>query len=663
MNGSNGLNGSSRWSQRGQRPVRVANCSGYKADPGYQMRRQAEQGDVDFITGDYLAEINIAENAEAMAAGKHPGYEQTAWDGIEQTIDLLASEQIKVVINGGAQNPKGLAEKTQQLVNERGLSLNITYIEGDNLLSVVKSQIKDGIYAHLDSSNSEIQMVKNTLALLDTEGRPIISANAYLGAREILKALELGADIVIAGRVADASPVIAAAWYWWSWSETDYDRLAGALVAGHLIECSAYVTGSNFAGFYEYPLDQLIDLPFGIAEIDSDGSCVVTKHENTRGIVTVDTVKTQFLYELQGNVYLNSDVKAYLDDVEIEEVGRNRVCLSGIRGAPPPPTTKLAIFYRGGFQSELVINATGYATEEKWQLWEKMLRYGLKRKGLLDKFDLLEFQVLGTPQENPRTQHASTTYMRIFAETSDAQLNLELAKTMGEYGMQHFSGFHSTRNMAAAAPRPFLAIYPALYDQNNLDCSVHMLAPDLTATRTAVGHPGRYEALEARDSYDTSKAVQLSTFGPTQPARIGDVCLARSGDKGPNLNFGIFVRHADEWDWLRSFFSLSRMKELMGDDWREEYHLERVEFPKIWAVHFVIYGILGRGVSSSSRLDAFGKGFADFVRDKWVDVPVRFLDRARYVGGKRKPVQETASASTLRRETRAKRKRADSKVG
>jgi len=118
--------------------------------------------------------------------------------------------------------------------------------------------------------------------------------------------------------------VIGAAWYWYSWSDTDYDRLAGALIAGHLIECSAYVTGSNFAGFYEYPLDQLYDLVFGIAEIEKDGSCVITKHENTKGMVTADIVKCQFLYELQGNIYLNSDVKGILDDVKVEEVGRDR---------------------------------------------------------------------------------------------------------------------------------------------------------------------------------------------------------------------------------------------------------------------------------------------------------------------------------------------------
>ncbi|KAF3919569.1 hypothetical protein ABW20_dc0102807 [Dactylellina cionopaga] len=379
--------------EQGQRGLPIAPVTKLvTADPGYHMRKQAELGDVDFITGDYLAEVNIAQNAEAMAAGAHPGWERTAWDGIAETIDLLVEKRIKLIINGGAHNPKGLAEKTAQMIKSKGYDLTVAYVSGDNLLTEINALIKSGSLPHLDSENSQISLAKNTLSFLNDNTKQIVSANAYLGAREIVKGLEAGADIIITGRVADASPVIGAAWYWHSWSGTDYDRLAGALVAGHLIECSAYVTGSNFAGFYEHANDELYDLVFGIAEVELDGSCVITKHERGKGFVTVDTIKCQFLYELQGNIYLNSDVKAYLDDVQVEQVGTDRVKVWGIRGAPPPPTTKLAIFYKAGYQSEILVNATGYATKEKWDLYEEMIRFGLKRRGTLDSFDILEFQ-------------------------------------------------------------------------------------------------------------------------------------------------------------------------------------------------------------------------------------------------------------------------------
>jgi hypothetical protein len=189
--------------------------------------------------------------------------------------------------------------------------------------------------------------------------------------------------------------------------------------------------------------------------------------------------------------------------------------------------------------------------------------------------------------------------------------------------MQHFSGMHCTLDMRTAYPLPFLAFFPATIEQSQLDEKVTFLDP--SSRSFPAGHPPRYEPLEARETYDTASGKSLSSFGPTKPARFGDVALARSGDKGSNQNIGIFVHTGEEWEWLRSFLSIERMKALMGEDWREEFSIERVEFPHLKAVHFVIYGLLGRGVSSSSRLDALGKGFADFVRDVWVDVPLRFL--------------------------------------
>ena len=153
------------------------------------------------------------------------------------------------------------------------------------------------------------------------------------------------------------------------------------------------MTGSNFSGFDEYPQDLLIDLPFGIAEVAADGTSVITMHETGKGLVNEDNVKCQFLYELQGSIYLNSDVKADVKEIRIESVGQNRVKLSGVKGYAPPPTTKLAIFYRGGFESQLLLNATGYATAEKWQLYERQIRYGLKAAGVPETaYQLLDFQ-------------------------------------------------------------------------------------------------------------------------------------------------------------------------------------------------------------------------------------------------------------------------------
>ena len=445
--------------------------------------------------------------------------------------------------------------------------------------------------------------------------------------------------------------MIGAAWYWHGWADTDYDELAGALIAGHLIECSGYVTGSNFAGFYEYPLEDLFDITFGIAEIERDGICVITKHDAKKGFVTEDTVKCQFLYELQGNIYLNSDVKAILDDVQVKAEGKDRVRIWGIRGAPPPPTTKLAVFYRAGYQSEIVVNATGYGTTEKFDLYERMLKFGLKRLDILDKFDVLEFQRIGVPESSPKSQLRSTTYLRIFAEASDANVNLGLASLLGEFAMQHYSGFHSTSDHRTAIPKPYISYYPAIYPQPSLKTSINILRPSDSSENPVcdsipTGPPPKFEALSNRESYETRNPIQLVSLGSTSRARLGDVVLARSGDKGGNANIGFFIPtqlpsaypadsslYSTSWDWLRTYLTIPKLKEMFGESWDDKFYIERVEFPKIMAVHFVVYGVLGRGVSGSSRLDSFAKGMGDWLRDVEVDIPSILLEGRRKPGG------------------------------
>lgn len=272
-----------------------------------------------------------------------------------------------------------------------------------------------------------------------------------------------------------------------------------------------------------------------------------------------------------------------------------------------------------------------------------MIRFGLKRLGLLDKFDVLEFQRLGVPEANPTSQLRSTTYCRVFAEASDPNVNLGLASLLGEFAMQHYSGFHSTADHRTAVPKPYISYYPAIYPQSSLKTSINILQQvNSKATLSdciPTTPPPQFEDLSKRASYETSSPANLSAFGSTTRARLGDVVLARSGDKGGNANIGFFVPTAlpssypassplyqETWDWLRTYLTIPKLKEMFGDSWSDKFHVERVEFGGIMAVHYVVYGVLGRGVSGSSRLDAFAKGMGDWLRDVVVDVPVKFLE-------------------------------------
>ncbi|KAI3325729.1 DUF1446-domain-containing protein [Xylariaceae sp. AK1471] len=619
-----------------RRPIRIANCSGAIADPGDLMLTQATAGPVDVITGDYLAEANLAQYAEAYAKGEHPGYMPTAYNGLQLSLKAINEKRIKVIINGGGLNPKGLAEVIHKMASKEGYDLKIAYVEGDNLLPIVHDIVKpdsEGRLPHFDSTNEQIKLAKDTDNFLQDPNKKIVVANAYLGCRAIRRGLEQGADIVICGRVADASPVMAAAQWWHGWNDNDFDQLAGALVAGHLIECSTYGTGANFAGFDQYTIEQLLHLGCPIAEVAENGEAVITKHEALNGFVTEEVVKCQLLYELQGNIYLNSDVKADITNVAVRQVGTNRVHVSGARGHPPPPTTKLAVCYRGGWQGETTFNATGYAIKHKYDLHEAQMRTQLEEWSLMKDIDLLEFQRVGIPQENPRSQLAATTYLRLFVQAQHPETIRRVHQAMWYNFMQHFPGLNGTLDTRLLSnPVPFLSYFPALVAQSQIQESVNILGrKGEVEERLVVGPPRITEKLAPRENYDPVSPRALSSFRSSRIIPFGDIMLARSGDKGANVNVGFTPRktydNAEVWEWLRSFLTRDKLKEMMGDDWQDWFHIERVEFPKIRAVHFVVYGALGRGVSSSARLDSLGKGFAEWLRAVHVPVPVQFFEK------------------------------------
>ncbi|KAK6385512.1 hypothetical protein LTS17_001080 [Exophiala oligosperma] len=620
-----------------RRPVRIANCSGAASDPGFQMYRQATAGPIDAITGDYLAEMNLAQNSQAYRAGTHSGWEPTAEDGLMQTLSIIADKRIKVVINGGALNPGGLAKNVAREAEAKDLNLKIAFVEGDDFYDRVDEILSPAYHLqHLDSENSHLSLDSHTDIL--RRKKSIVCANAYLGARGIIKALEHGADIVICGRVADASPVIGIAAWWHGWSLTDFDLLASALIAGHFIECSAYLTGGNFCDFERYPLQDLIDVGLGIVEVFGDGTLILTKHESLKGIVNVDTATSQLLYELQGLHYLNSDVIADLTGIEILPAGDNRVLVRGVTGLPPPSTTKLAIFYVGGYQIEMTVNATGSNALAKYNLMRAQLDYGMKARGIDKKLETYEFQVYALPEQDADTQERGTSYCRIFLQAPDPVILKEFSLVFRWFAMQHFHGMHCTSNIRNLSPPPkeFLVYFPALVPQTDIkEQALFVDSKGNIVNKYAAEPLEQTSVLGPRPSHETANSIELASFGETVRTSLDAVVLGRSGDKGGNVNLGLFVRERDEYDWLCSFMTIKRLEQLIGQDWRPEYWIERVEMPKIRAVHFVVYGILGCGVSSSSRLDCLGKGFVDWIRARHVDMPCRFVHRYQNPGSSR----------------------------
>ncbi len=330
-----------------RRPVRIGNCSGFYGDRASAMADMASAGGIDVLTGDYLAEVTMLILGKARAKDPTKGYAASFLHHLDAALEHLVANRIRLVVNAGGLNPGGLATATRELAARRGHELRVAHIDGDDVFDRLDSLPPAGhALPHLTSGEP----------LSSWPHRPL-TANAYLGGFGIARALEHGADIVITGRVADASLVVGAAAWWWGWTAHDHDALAGAVCAGHVIECGAQATGGNFSGFRD--VADLDDPGFPIAEIAADGSSVITKHAGTGGAVTEDTVKAQLLYEIGEPAYLNPDVVAHLDTAEVTELGNDRVEIRGVRGSAPPPTTKVAITAVGGWQNSMLLALTG----------------------------------------------------------------------------------------------------------------------------------------------------------------------------------------------------------------------------------------------------------------------------------------------------------------
>ncbi|KAM0460422.1 hypothetical protein ACHAPV_004689 [Trichoderma viride] len=600
--------------------VRIGNVSGATGDHPHAMARMVRSGNVHVITGDWLSEMNIAWNAiTKQEVDENLGYEDGFYQQLEECIDDIVAKDIRVVTNAGALNVMSLYNKVKRLCEERGHDCVIAAVLGDDITDLLVDKAlgkRSTGFKHLDHPE---------MSLDDWEFTPC-TGNAYIGSWGITAALRAGANIVLCGRCTDASPVMGAAAWYYGWKEDSFDELAGSLLAAHLIECGPYVVGANFSGFKDF-LSDLVDLAFPVAEIDSRGGSVITRTAEGGGHVTEGTVTAQLLYELQGHLYLNPDVVADLSAVSVKQQGTDRVRVTGVKGLPPPATTKAMIAGKGGYQAEATFYINGLDVAEKATMMKNQLSH-IFQDG---RFSKLSIELYGTQAENPSSQQAGTVSLRVFAQARRKEDIDELRFKIPLYAlrMQSYPGYHMNLDFRTMAPRPFMEMFPALMPVSLIDHRVQISTgevikveqPKVTATYPVV-----------RPSADTAEPVDLLSFGPTEFAPLGSIVHARSGDKGDNSNVGFFVRDASEYPWLRTLLSVDKLKQLLGDDWHSgnpNRRVERIEFPAINAVHFRILDNLNGGIASSDRIDGLGKGVAEYLRSKYVDVPKIFLEKGR----------------------------------
>ena len=592
-----------------KRPVRIMNISGSPVDRRNAMTKAANSTEpIDFLVGDWMSELNMPARAYSVATegDEAIGYEPSFLEALGPALPALASKGIKVAANAGCVATEALFEKVVQMVADQGLSdkLSVAWVEGDVVTSTIRA-----------SDASSLRSVCTGQSLADWPFEPLF-AQCYLGGWAIAKAFEAGADIVLCGRCADASPIVAAAAFWHGWQREDFDQLARALIAGHLIECSTYVTGGNFTGFKQMDWTTIQDLGYPIAEIGSDGDVVITKARGSGGLVSPATCKEQLLYEIQGKYYYNSDSTAVIDGAIFQELEPDRVRLTGITGLPPPPTTKAGVTAHGGWKLDLNWALVGLDVEEKKKMYEVQLRHSLG-KARLSKISVLDLTIYGSVAENPRSQNAATVDLRLVLQAPDyaSICPEELTAPLFDFIMQSFPA--ATYTGKTVQPTKFQEYFPTLIPQPTT--MVHFSNKQ---QQKLIVPPPQHTLTESlsQPSYDPSSPSPLSSFGPTSKISLGRVLYGRAGDKGSNCNVGFFPVHDAAWPWLRSFLTKQNFIDLLADDYDGQV-IDRMEFPGICGVHFLLHDWLERGVTANATYDILGKFIAEYVRCKVVEVP------------------------------------------
>ncbi|MEV3997227.1 acyclic terpene utilization AtuA family protein [Streptomyces halstedii] len=558
-------------------PLRIGNASGFYGDRFDAVREMLTGGPLDVLTGDYLAELTMLILGRGRLKDPRRGYASTFLRQWEENVHLARERGVRIVTNAGGLNPAGLADAVREVAEKAGLPVRVAHVEGDAL------PVPDGC----------------------------LTANAYLGGAGIAACLRAGADVVVTGRVTDAALVTGPAVAHFGWGPDDLDALAGAVVAGHVLECGTQATGGNYAFFGEHDVRRP---GFPLAEIHPDGSSVVTKHPGTGGVVDIGTVTAQLVYETAGARYAGPDVTARLDTVTLTQDGPDRVRIDGVRGEAPPATLKTGLTRLGGWRNEVVFVLTGLDVEAKARLVKEQFADALDRAGRVPAE--VRWELARTDRPDAPTEETASALLRLVVRDQDAEaVGRAVSGAAVELALGSYPGFHVTAPPGKGAPY-------GVFEAGTV--------PADEVAHTAVLPDGRRERVPAARRHRELSPVDPPPLpaplpaGPTRTVPLGLVAGARSGDKGGDANVGVWARTDDAWRWLAHELTVERFTELLPET--APLTVVRHVLPNLRALNFVVRGLLGEGVAAQARFDPQAKALGEWLRSRHLPVPVELLD-------------------------------------
>lgn len=556
--------------------LRIANASGFYGDRFAAVHEMLTGGEIDVLTGDYLAELTMLILARDRLRAPEAGYARTFLAQMEGSLGEAVDRGVRIVVNAGGLNPAGLATELRALAERLGVTVTVAHVEGDDLLARA----------------GELGF-----------GSPL-AANAYLGAWGIVAALDAGADVVVTGRVTDASLVVGPAAAHFGWSRTDHDRIAGAMVAGHVIECGTQATGGNFSGFRA--IADLSRPGFPIAEIAPDGTAVITKHPDTPGAVTRDTVTAQLLYEIGSPRYAGPDATARFDTITLDDDGEDRVRISGVVGEPPPPTCKVGLNHLAGYRNEVTFVLTGLDIDAKADLVRAQMDAAVD----VD----ITWTLARTDRPDADTEQTASALLQAVVRSDDQHaVGRAFTSAAIELALAGYPGFHVTAPPSKATP---YGVFTAAFLPQDAVGHIAVLAE---GTRIDVAPPP--EVLDLVDPPDPAPPDRPAVSA-TRRAALGSVVHARSGDKGGDANIGVWVTDPAAWPWLVHTLTVERLRTLLPET--ADLPVTRHVLANLGALNFVIEGILGEGVASNARFDPQAKALGEWLRSRHLDVPEAF---------------------------------------
>ncbi|MFZ3596125.1 acyclic terpene utilization AtuA family protein [Streptomyces sp. BH104] len=583
-------------------PLRIGNASGFYGDRFDAMREMLTGGELDVLTGDYLAELTMLILGRDRMKNADRGYARTFLRQLEDCLGLAAERGVRIVTNAGGLNPAGLADAVRELAARLDVPVRVAHVEGDDLLGTGRFP-------------------------------GALTANAYLGGAGIAACLDAGADIVVTGRVTDAALVTGPAAWHFGWAQDAYDRLAGAVVAGHVLECGTQATGGNYSRFADRAA-QLGRPGFPLAEIHEDGTAVITKHPGTGGFVEPGTVTEQLLYETGGARYAGPDVTARLDTVRLEPDGPDRVRIHGVRGEAPPPTLKVGLNRLGGFRNEVVFVLTGLDIEAKADLVRRQLDEALRTAKPAPAH--VRWELSRTDRPDADTEETASALLRLVVrDQNEEAVGRALSGAAVELALASYPGFHVTAPPGKGAP---YGVFEAAYVEREA-------VPHVAVLPDGERRPVPVHVRETRPLAPVAEPALPEPLppGPTRRAPLGLVAGARSGDKGGDANVGVWVESDAAWRWLVHTLTVERFCELLpetalrsrgsapdpagsrpstGLEWLP---VTRHPLPALRALNFTVEGILGEGVAAQHRFDPQAKGLAEWLRSRHLDIPEALL--------------------------------------